>query len=144
MAQAKPRLLVVTHDVELKGLMDTLMRHGRIQAAVTANVAHAAQFLRSNVLPDVLVLDLTMPDGHLLDFLRQMRERAEYRNLPVLVLTDIPDPDLVRTALQTGANRYLTKLFVAKNLLSTVEEMLLSKPKGTGSKPVTESLRGSL
>lgn len=142
MAQAKPRLLVVTNDADIKRLMDTLMRHGRIQAAVTANVAHAAQFLRSNANPDVVVLDLSMPDGNLIDFLRQMRARTEYRSMPVLALTEVPDPDLVRMALQAGANRYLTKLFAAKNLLSTVEEMLFTQAPKPGTKPLTAGLRG--
>ena len=54
-----------------------------------------------------------------------MRARDQFAKLPVLVLTAVPDPDQVRGALQAGANRYLTKLFISKNLLKTVQEMLV-------------------
>ena len=88
----------------------------------------AAHFLQTQSLPDIVVLDLSLPDNQGLVFLQQLRARDKYAKLPVLVLTEIPDPVQVRAALQAGANRYLTKLFVAKNLLSTLDEMLI-EPK---------------
>lgn len=124
MTQNKARLLVITQDIDFRQLIENLMRHERIQAAVIGSVAHAAHFLRGNALPDLVVLDLSMPNEPAIAFLQQMRHRDEFSRLPVLVVTAFPDPDLVREALQAGANRYLTKLFAAKNLLSTVEEML--------------------
>ncbi len=136
MTQYKARLLVVTQDSDLKRLIESLMQHERIQAAVTGSVAHAAHFLRGNALPDVIVLDLATPGEPTLEFIQQLRGLGEFARLPVLVLTAVPDPVQVRAALQAGANRYLTKLFAAKNLLSTVEEMLLAaKPArlATGS-----------
>jgi DNA-binding response OmpR family regulator len=72
-----------------------------------------------------VIIDLTMEDKEQpLEFLRQMRARIEFSKLPVLVLTAVPDPDHVKAALQAGANRYLTKLFAATNLVSTVKAML--------------------
>lgn len=128
MTQRKARLLVITQDIDFKRLIEHLMRHERIQAAVTGSVAHAGQFLRGNPPPDIVVLDLSMPDEPSIQFLQQLRRRIEFSKLPVLVLTAVPDPDQVRAALQAGANRYLTKLFAAKNLLSTLQEML-AEPK---------------
>lgn len=139
MTQSKKRLLVVTQDAEFKQLIEHLMRHDRIQAAVTGSAAHAAQFLRSNGLPDVVVLDLSTPDEPILPFIQQLRARAEFARLPVLVVTELPDPVQVREALQAGANRYLTKLFAAKNLLSTIEEMM---PVARPIRATTERLGG--
>lgn len=119
----KTRLLVITQDDDVKKLIDTLILHDRIQAAVIDTPLAASHFLKNNPLPDILVLDLTVSETESVEFLRQMRVRSKYAALPVLVLTDIPDPTLVREALQAGADRYLTKLFVSKNLLSTLDDM---------------------
>jgi len=65
----------------------------------TDRVTSAAHFLLDNPLPDVLIIDLSMSGEQPLEFLKQMRARTRFSKLPVLVVTDVPDPDLVRTAL---------------------------------------------
>ncbi len=125
MDRRKAHLLVITEDGNVKNLIERLIEHQRIHALVIDSVQAGAQFLQSNPLPDVVVLDLTLPDNHALLFLQQLRSRVEFAKLPVLVLTAFPDPDEVRVALEAGANRYLTKLFINKNLLSTLDEMVV-------------------
>jgi two-component system chemotaxis response regulator CheY len=87
----------------------------------------AVTFLKANPIPDLLILDLNLQDNRVLQFLQQVRKQTDLANLPVLVLTDFPDPTQIREALQAGANRYLTKMFVGSNLLHTIREMLPSK-----------------
>ncbi|MCC6802188.1 MAG: response regulator, partial [Anaerolineae bacterium] len=57
-------------------------------------------------------------------FLEQLRRHSKLAHLPVLVLMSFPDPEQVRQALNAGANRYLTKMFMGKNLMTTVHEMI--------------------
>lgn len=124
LGQATARILVITEDAEVKKLLNNLMLHSRIQAGVTESTWNAARFLSTNPAPDVVVVDLDLPESLTLEFLRQLRQRKELAALPVLVLTSFPDPTQVRQALDAGANRYLTKMFMAKNLLATVQEMI--------------------
>ena len=124
LGQATARILVITEDAEVKKLLNNLMLHSRIQAGVTESTWNAARFLSTNPAPDVVVVDLDLPEALTLEFLRQLRQRTELADLPVLVLTSFPDPTQVRQALDAGANRYLTKMFMAKNLLATVQEMI--------------------
>ncbi|MFN8447010.1 MAG: response regulator [Anaerolineae bacterium] len=124
LGQATARILVITEDAEVKKLLNNLMLHSRIQAGVTESTWNAARFLSTNPAPDVVVVDLDLPESLTLEFLRQLRQRTELAALPVLVLTSFPDPTQVRRALDAGANRYLTKMFMAKNLLATVQEMI--------------------
>ncbi len=125
MTQKKACLLMVTQDADVKKLVETLIEHRRVQGDFTTSVQAAAHFLQNNPLPDVVILDLSLPDNNALLFLEQLRHRDEFKQLPVLVLTDFPDPDQVRDALGKGANRYLTKLFINRNLLSTLDEMVI-------------------
>lgn len=125
MTQKKACLLMVTQDADVKKLVETLIEHRRVQGDFTTSVQAAARFLQNNPLPDVVILDLSLPDDTALAFLEQLRNRDEFKKLPVLVLTDFPDPDQVRDALGKGASRYLTKLFINRNLLSTLDEMVI-------------------
>ena len=53
-----------------------------------------------------------------------MRALKQFADLPVLVIVEEPDPDVVKTALQAGANRYLTQSFIQANLMRTLREMI--------------------
>jgi DNA-binding response OmpR family regulator len=98
----------------------------RINAeTVTAeSAADAAQILRTPPLPDLLILDIMLPDVSGIEFLRQLRAKATFDNLPVLILSALIDPDRIRAALDAGADRYLTKPYIANNLVTVVQEIL--------------------
>lgn len=122
--QATARVLVITQDAEVKKLLNNLMLHRRVQAGITELTWNATRFLSTNPAPDLLVVDMDSQPGATLDFLQHIRRQANLVNLPVLVLMSFPDPAQVREALDSGANRYLTKIFMGKNLLTTVYEMI--------------------
>lgn len=122
--QSTVRVLVITQDAEVKKLLNNLMLHNRVQAGVSDSTWTASRFLSTNPAPDLLILDLDTPEAYAFEFLQQMRKQSKLANLPVLVLMSFPDPEQVRKALNAGANRYLTKMFMGKNLLTTVHEMI--------------------
>jgi len=57
--------------------------------------------------PDLVLLDLTLPDGSGLDTLRRLRERFAF--VPVVLLTGVEDPEIEATALRAGAQDFLGK-----------------------------------
>ena len=122
--QTTARVLVITQDASVKSFIHSLMLNKRILAGVTDSVDIATHFLNTNEAPHIVIVDLELPEGRALEFLKQMRRRNHLANLPVLVLTSFPDPQQVREAFDAGGNRYLTKMFMGKNLLSTLHEML--------------------
>lgn len=73
--------------------------------------------------PDVIVLDITMPDLHGIEAARQLKS-AECR-AKLVFLTVHEDADYVRTALHAGGTVYLVKAFLASDLITTVHEALL-------------------
>jgi DNA-binding response OmpR family regulator len=75
-------------------------------------------------MPDVMILDLMLPDVSGIEFLRQMRAKEVFDTIPVLILSALADPDQIREGLSVGADRYLTKPYLANNLLSTIQDML--------------------
>ena len=90
--------------------------------ALTAT--EGAQVLRQNPLPEGVVLDLMLPDVNGLELLRQIRSKRAFDALPVVILSALADPDTIRKGLDLGADRYITKPYLANNLISTLVEVL--------------------
>lgn len=118
------RVLVVDDDVEIQQLVRILLSRIGAEAISAGNVAEAARVLRNPPLPDMLILDLMLPDVSGQEFLKQLRAAQTFDSLPILVLSALADTETIRTALNYGADRYLTKPYIANNLISIAQDML--------------------
>ena len=85
-------------------------------------------------LPDLILVDLSMPllDGY--GVLRELRGDERTRHIPLVAVTAFADTDRER-ALNSGFNAYLSKPFRSKDLLATVEHLLAPESRvGKNSK----------
>ncbi|MEM7562616.1 MAG: response regulator [Pseudomonadota bacterium] len=73
--------------------------------------------------PDVLVLDLMLPELDGYEVLRQLRANPKGENLSVLMLTAKGQRIDRETALECGANRFMTKPFANAELVAAVKEL---------------------
>lgn len=124
MAVGKSLILVVDDDPGVLKLVETLLTRAGMQPILAENAYAAAQALKSKPMPDLMVLDLMLPDVSGIEFLRQMRTKDVFDHLPVLILSALADPAQIREGLSVGADRYLTKPYLANNLITTVQDML--------------------
>ncbi len=122
--ERKTRILVVDDDTDLQVLVKTLLERVGMEALPALDVASAVQILRSRPLPDLVLLDLMLPDISGLELLRQMRSKEVFDHLPVVILSALADPKEIRQGLDMGADRYLTKPYIAHNLVKTVQDVL--------------------
>src|SRR5690349_12390086 len=72
----------------------------------------------------LIVLDLNMPDMHGLEVIGFVRAHQKYRHVPIVVLTTRGDEESRQSALQAGANSYLTKPFGPQGLASEAAALL--------------------
>ena len=100
-------LLVDDDDIIRKGMATALEREGW-QVGEAVNGKAALEYLAGNT-PDIIVLDLMMPEMDGFEFLDQMRRRPEWREIPVLVATakDLTAED--RQRLSSGVDRIIQK-----------------------------------
>lgn len=77
--------------------------------------------------PDVLLLDLVMPEVTGFDILKQMRTDSELKSVPVIVLTSSEDADTKLQALQLGATDFLSKPVDASELALRMRNTLSSR-----------------
>lgn len=119
-----PRILVVDDDPALQKLVVLLLKRADMNPISAMNATEAAQILKEKPLPDLVVLDLMLPEISGIDFLKQMRTKPQFDHLPVVILSALADPAQIREGLEAGADRYLTKPYLANNLIRTVQEVL--------------------
>jgi len=79
--------------------------------------------------PDLLLLDLHLPDMSGLDLLQQLRAEPRFARLPVVIVSADALNEQVRAGLAAGASAYLTNPIQLEELLHVLER-LLAKPAG--------------
>ncbi|MGI6495733.1 MAG: response regulator [Kiritimatiellia bacterium] len=74
--------------------------------------------------PDLLLLDLMLPDGNGLDYCRELRREKATADLPIIMLTARDEDTDVVVGLEVGADDYLTKPFSPRILLARIRAVL--------------------
>jgi len=75
--------------------------------------------------PDLIVLDISLPKLDGIDAARQIRTVAP--NSKILFLSQVSDPDVVRTAFRLGARGYVIKDDAVRDLVAAVEAVIVGK-----------------
>ncbi|MBR5789706.1 MAG: response regulator [Lachnospiraceae bacterium] len=120
-------VLVVDDDVmSLKGLQSALKNEYKVIAIPSAD--QAIKYFDTKI-PDIVILDYEMPVKNGLFVLRHMRQRKEFNNVPVIMLTGNKDKETVVSCIQSGAQGYLTKPVNAISLILRVRQLLGIVPK---------------
>ncbi|WP_158811419.1 response regulator transcription factor [Beijerinckia sp. L45] len=126
------RILVVDDEPPIRRLLRTGLGTQGYEVIDAANGADALIAVRSN--PDLVILDLGLPDMQGLDVLRAMREGGS--TVPVLVLSSRDDEGGKVKAFDLGADDYVTKPFGMNELLARVRTALRHRLQVQGEKPV--------
>lgn len=104
------RTLIVEDDYHVATIHAAYVRRVRgFEVAGHASTLATARSEIARLSPDLVLLDLYLPDGHGLDLLREMLERADRPD--VLVISAARDMASVRAAMQLGTVHYLVKPF---------------------------------
>ena len=111
-------MLVDDHDVLREGLKFMLRTEPDLLVVAEAGDGSEALEILDDTRPDIVLLDVKMPNVGGLEALRGIRER--WPDLPVLVLTMYDDPGYVEEALQAGASGYLLKSVTRQELIRAV------------------------
>jgi DNA-binding response OmpR family regulator len=121
------RILIVEDEpAQLQLTRRALESHGTFQLTFAANAQEAFHCLSEEV-PDLILMDLGLPDSDGLDVCRRMREEDRFRWIPVIILTGRSTVVDKITGLEVGADDYLTKPFDAGELVARVRAVLRRK-----------------
>lgn len=119
-AQRPTRLLVVDdHEVVRQGLVALLARRGGFEVVAQAGTVAEAIALAVRYEPDLVIMDVRLPDGTGIEACREIR--ATRPQTRVVMLTSYPDEEAVLSAIIAGASGYLLKQIRGRDLVSALE-----------------------
>ena len=122
MTNNRYKILLVEDDANIRLVVTTLLESSDYQV-IQAETCRLARTLYASYQPDLVILDLGLPDQDGMTFLEWLRMEAL---TPVIVLSARSDESDKVQALDTGANDYVTKPFGSAELLARVRSTLRS------------------
>jgi DNA-binding response OmpR family regulator len=124
-------IYVVDDDEQLLRMVGLMLERGGHIATLVNNPVEALELMTDDA-PDMAILDVMMPgmSGH--DLCRSLRAHDVTQQMPVMILTARAQEDDRQTAMQGGADDYLSKPVTSQELLSRVDR-LLSKKRSTNT-----------
>lgn len=78
--------------------------------------------------PDLVLLDIMMPEKSGFEVLEELKGHADTENIPVVILSVIFDEQAMTRAKEMGADRYLVKPFVPYDITKVIREMVFKQP----------------
>jgi CheY-like chemotaxis protein len=117
------RVLVVDDDPEIVTFLATLLELEGIDSTVATSAAAALEKL-DHVVPNLVLLDIAMPDRDGLDLCRALKKDPRTRNVPVFVVSARPGKDVVERALAAGAEEFIRKPFENQELIARIRGRL--------------------
>lgn len=119
----KKTVFIIEDEEEAAELFAEMMRISGFRVLKTSKSAPAIEMMTAD-RPDVVLLDIMMPEVSGLDILRQMRRDPNLAGIPVIVVTAKGMPADIKNGMEAGASTYLTKPVGFQELKEAVERTL--------------------
>lgn len=108
MPEAKKTVLIIEDEPEIRTILETMLADAEFGVLV-APEAKTGLRLAIEKHPDLILLDVIMPEMDGLTMLQTLRQDAWGKNVPVIVLSNLDDPDSVAIAVQNHVAGYIAK-----------------------------------
>ncbi len=150
MSERTKRVLIVEDEAEIRQLISLHLKREGFEVIETENGDDGQKVLNESAF-ELVILDWMVPGRNGLELTRWMRAQPRFDRMPILFVTAKTDPEHIATALDAGADDYLTKPFDTLVLMARVHallrrsQMLNSAAKGmVPPSPTTELSMGEL
>ncbi len=131
----KFRILVVEDDTNICNFVKTILETNNYQV-IDAGSGENGKTMFLSHRPDLVILDLGLPDIDGIDFIKNVRENSD---TPIIVLSARTNESDKVEALDMGANDYVTKPFGTEELLARVRATLRDNRRNTDGEKISRS-----
>jgi PleD family two-component response regulator len=129
-------ILVIDDELHIRTILTYMLEQEGFQVVQASGGAEALAILDDS-LPDLILLDIMMPDMDGFSVLSRIRGQFRTHNLPVILLTARGETQQKVRGLEAGANDYLVKPFVPEELILRVRNMLQLSRNQRDANPLT-------
>ena len=120
-------ILLADDSITIQKVVELTFSEGAYQVVCVSNGAQALKKI-PEVLPDIVLLDVIMPEKNGYEVCEEIKRRPATSGIPVLLLTGTFEPFDRRRAEAAGADGHLTKPFESQSLVAKVEELIAARP----------------
>lgn len=127
-------IAIVDDEVEILALVSLYLKKANFKVREFSEASSFLEYLKDRV-PDLLILDLMLPDTNGIDICKYLKQHETYASMPIIMLTAKGSETDKVLGLELGADDYVTKPFSTRELVARVRAVLRRKePKAEGAK----------
>jgi CheY-like chemotaxis protein len=117
-------VLVVDDSEIVVAMASDALEDGGFKVVTASNAKVADKLIFSDNRPDLIILDVMLPilDGD--KKAKMLKDNPQTKDIPILLLSSKPADELARLVTDSGADGFIRKPFIARNLVDKVREML--------------------
>ncbi len=116
-------VLIIEDEADAADLFAEMMRVSGFRVLKLTSSAPALALMAAEK-PDVVILDIMMPETSGLDILRQMRQTPDLAGIPVVIVSALSMPADIKSGLEAGASTYLAKPVGFLELTEAIDRVL--------------------
>ena len=120
-------ILLVEDDPDQVALGQLRLKLAGYQVRTVERAKHFSRNLREDRRPDLVLLDVMLPDGNGFELLAKLRASAEFATLPIVMLTAKTELADIHNGLNLGADGYITKPYSKTQLAEVIARVLKQK-----------------
>jgi len=121
-----PQLLIIDDEPNIQSLVEAVFFEDNYDLFFASDGEGALKKLDS-ISPDAILLDIFMPGLNGFEICRLIKEKEQWKNIPVMLITGVETPDNIIRGFDAGADEFLYKPFRPEELQSRIKAMLRIK-----------------
>jgi CheY-like chemotaxis protein len=122
--QMTRKILIAEDNPDMVDMIQTLLEHWGYDS-ITAKTGKEAVDMAASQLPDLVLMDIMLPNTDGLEATRLIRQNPKTHSIPILAMTAKVLPKDREECLQSGCNDYLPKPFPAQELASRIKKLIM-------------------
>ncbi|MBM3285177.1 MAG: response regulator [Candidatus Aminicenantes bacterium] len=134
-----PKILVIEDEPDQSKLIKLRLEARGYEVMSVAKAREGIELARK-VKPQLILMDMILPDMHGLDATIKLKASPETRDIPVIALSAVGSPDFIKACSQEGVAVYVKKPYDPKELFKTIERFI--KIEEVEKKPKAKVKRG--
>jgi DNA-binding response OmpR family regulator len=127
---SKPVILLIDDEKSYAKVIKEALEFNGVEVLLAHNAMDALNLFQQ-VTPDLILLDVMMPEVDGLSLLRWIREHSENEKLPIHVVSAKSQPDDRKAAIEAGANGFLAKPFTVQEMRDVIGQYVPLSPLST-------------
>lgn len=124
----KEKILIIEDDDDIQELVRNILTMNGYKVTSSFDGVEYKKLIKSD-LPDLIILDLMLPELDGFDVCRNLKKDPDTRDIPIIMLTCKGEYEDIATGFEIGADDYITKPFSTKVLLGRIREIMSIKNK---------------